>query len=236
MTETQLRKWTTGFKYVISFAVGMAACYLLQGYQEVELQVTTPTGESVTLRAKDGKMDYEAVLNELMDGFMRGSVVAWMAGKNFYHFEDERLARVLNEELCDPIPEENLIDRESRVKLSQACASHPIAEKLRDLAFYNKVPFHHVGFDVKIGVPAEEEDQPRTGFASVCRSKGLRSRKIRLTNPEGNELLDIQASGVYVCTGFDNYPDVQLNTEDARTLFGDTPLSKYEQAIAVPMD
>ena len=46
--------------------------------------------------------------------------------------------------------------------------------------------------------------------------------------------IEVVASGLYTCTGYSDYPDIQLNYADAKQLF-QNPLDKYQQVVAVPI-
>ena len=66
----------------------------------------------------------------------------------------------------------------------------------------------------------------------MCDERGLRGRKVRLTNPLNNKSIEVEATGRYVCTGFDRVPDIQLHPTDANAIF-DGPLGEYQEAVAV---
>ena len=96
------------------------------------------------------------------------------------------------------------------------------------------VPFHYVGREIKVGVPSRE-DQPQPGMAHACKNSEFGDHAVELTNLRSKESVTVRASGSYECTGYNQYPDIQLSYTDARELFG-RPMDKYEAAIAVVLD
>ena len=183
-------------------------------------------------RHQPAEIAHDKLLKDIFpQQFSKDGLMGWLADKNIFAFEDERLVKALNERLCEAIPEQPL-DR--KIKAAQDCANLPVATRLRELADKKWIPFHYVGVVVNVGVP-EREDQPQIGQASVCASSALRDERVELTNSRTGNRIEVQATGRYTCTGFTTYPDIQLNFEDAGKLFSE-PLGKYQEAVAVVLN
>ena len=195
-----------------------------------EIAVTFPGG-AVKIDSSKPEIAHDKMLEEIFaDEFAKGGLMDWLAGKDIFSFEDERLVEAIAGRLCASIPEQPL---DQRIKAARACAEQPVARRLRQLAEQKRVPFHYVGSVVEVGFPPES--QPGSGFAHVCMERELRDRRVELTNPRTLDRIEVQASGWYRCTSFSTVPDIQLNFSDARKLFPG-PLDKFEKAVAVPLN
>ena len=218
-----------------SFLLGILVCYVgstqISDPTRQAIEVKFPGGAAVKIDSSKPEISHDKVLNDIFaDRFAREGLMGWLAEKNIFLFTDPRLADALNKNLCDPIPAEPV---DQRIRAAKACADQAVAKSLRDLVEAKKVPFHYVGRLVSVGFPTDS--QPNDGYANVCEERELRSTKFELTNLQTQKRIEVQASGRYACTGFTRVPDIQLNFADARKLFP-TPLDKYEEAIAVPLN
>lgn len=219
----------------IFFAFGLLISTLASCAGTRGLNVTIPEGD---VKVADAKVDVSSVAvghEELLEGMfsegaLKDAVMAWLAGKKIFSFDDPRLAEALENDLCAPITGESA---KARVAAAEECASKDLAAGLRVLAEQRKVPFHYVGTVVKVGVP-NIEDQPVSGRANVCRNSKLRTKKLELFDPQTSGRTEVVASGLYTCAGYSDYPDIQLNYADAKQLFQNT-LDKYQSAVAVPI-
>ena len=199
------------------------------------LNVTLPEGD---VKVADAMVDVDSVAvghEELLEGMFsedasKDALMVWLAGKKIFSFDDPRLAEVLENDLCAPVTGES---PKARVAAAEECASKDLAAALRKLSEQRKVPFHYVGTVVQVGVPSTE-DQPVAGRANVCRNSKFRTKKLELFNPQTSGRIEVVASGLYTCTGYSDYPDIQLNYADAKQLFRN-PLDKYQQVVAVPI-
>lgn len=54
--------------------------------------------------------------------------------------------------------------------------------------------------------------------AHVRRNSGFRDRTIELTNPQNNVSVTARATGSYDCTGYSEYPDIQLDAAMPRII------------------
>ena len=221
--------------HLVSFLLGFSVCHVwrtqISDPTRQAVEVTFPGGAAVKIDSSKPAISHDKVLNDIFaDRFTREGLMGWLAEKNIFLFTDPRLADALNNSLCEPIPAEPV---DQRIRAAQTCADQAVAKSLRDLVEAKKVPFHYVGRLVRVGFPADS--QPKDGYANVCEERELRSTKFELTNLQTEKRIEVQASGRYACTGFTRVPDVQLNFADARKLFP-TPLDKYEEAIAVPLN
>lgn len=108
----------------------------------------------------------------------------------------------------------------------------PAAKRLREVSQQRLGPFSYQVDTVRIGFPAGSH-HPKNGEANVCESGKYRRQTIRLANIIDGASIDVRASSTYECPPQFTYPDIQLNHEDAKKLFGEGALNKYETALAL---
>ena len=170
----------------------------------------------------DGSIDHAAVLQQMyVTEFGRAGMLAWLSMYDIYSLENRDVPDALAV-LCGA-------DRLAR----ETCVDIPVIQDLRVKMLGREPPFHHVGEDVEIGVPSQE-DQPPGGRANACYGGRFFGREIQLSNQSnGNSVEVIADAGTYTCTGEVRTPDLQLNFEDADELLGGAPLNEYEPARAV---
>ena len=235
MTKTQLPgKWkVVAWAALVGFVLGLvvATAFFSRGDSRRSLRVTVPTADgsvSIDLAAENDAVSQADVLNQMFaDPFSRPSMLAWLADKDIYEITSPQLVGALVNQ-CDPIPTEPLAEMLAK---QQECEAKPVVRALRDLAHTHSLPFHFVGREIDIGIPAAK-DQPAEGRANTCDGGEFEGRNIELTNPVTNSQVIVRASGSYLCTGVGRTAHIQLNQADAFKVF-DGPLDKYEQAIAV---
>ena len=223
-------------KTVVVGLVVLAALFLALNFfsnpTEQSVEVTFPGGSALRLDASQPEIAHDQLLEEIFaDTFMRVGLMGWLADKDIFSFGDARLVEALNERLCGSIPEEPL---DQKIKASQDCAEVPVAAALRQLVDQRQVPFHYVGISVQVGIPARE-DQPEFGRAHACEDSEFRGKRVELTNPSTSKRIEVQVSGTYLCTGFNEFPDIQLGSEDAQELFPGS-FQKFQEAIAVVLN
>ena len=194
--------------YIWAAIGGFLSCHVgmtkLSNPTEQMIDVTFPGG-SITLDSSQPEIVYDKMLKDLFaKKFSKDGLMGWLADKDIFSFEDERLAKALTERLCASIPEQPL---NLEIQAAQDCAEKPVAAHLRQLVTKRKVPFHYVGIDVKVGVP-ELKDQPDSGEASVCATSEFRDQRVELTNPRTHNRIEVQVSGRYTCTSYTTYPDI----------------------------
>ena len=215
----------------VGFAAGFLFCWKNKGASRQMVDLTFPGGVALKMDVSQPEIAHDKLLEKIYsEQFSRDGLIGWLAGKDIFHFADPRLADALNKNLCDPFPTGSV---DQRIKAAKACADQAVAERLRDLAEAKKIPFHYVGSLVKVGFPPDS--QPNVGYVQVCMERELRDKQLELINPRNNNRIEVQASGWYPCTSYSTAPDIQLNFTDARKLFMG-PLSKYENAVAVPLN
>ena len=202
------------------------------GSSQRSVSVTLPGGVGLDLEATQDGILLDSLYSRIYaDRSFRDGLIARLADDHIYQLTDPRLADALHEYLCSPIPDQPLTER---TNAARECAELPVARRLRQLAEMRNVPFHYVGREIRIGVPSRE-DQPKPGMAHTCKNSEFGDHAVELTNPRSNATITVRATGSYVCTGFTQYPDIQLGYTDAQELFG-RPTNKYEAAIAVVLD
>ncbi len=218
---------------VIGFVLGIFVCRnFFSGSSHRSLSVTFPGGYELALDATQDRISIDSVYSSIQaDNSLWAGLIARLADDQVYAIMDPSLADALHEYLCSPIPEQPTTER---IRASRECAELPVARRLRQLAEIHDLPFHYVGREIKVGVPSRDH-QPQLGLAHACRNSEFRDRRVELTNPRSKISVTVRASGSYECTGYNQYPDIQLSYTDAHNLFG-RPMDKYEAAIAVVLD
>ena len=208
-------------------------CYGMWDAEEQDISITGPFGVSINAGATNYTIDQEQLLTKLYGNeFMRGGLMEWLVSRSVFSLHDPRLAQALNEHLCDEIPDTPLRDK---ISAGQQCAERAVAQRLRELASRRQVPFHYVGIQIDIGIPADPEHRPATGNANACQEGPFRGQRVELTDPTSGHRLEVLATGRYRCSGVGRAPNMQLNARDARILFNG-PLQEYQPAIAVILD
>ena len=216
---------------VLGFVAGVLICLWWSGGAEsMEIEVTGPNGTTLHLAVEGFTLDQQALLNAIYkDDFARDGLMGWLSDKQIFKTSDPSLADALNTELCEPIPPTPL---SAQIEAARKCAELPVALRLRELADQRDTPFHYIGRIVQVGIPENEMNRPPNSRANVCGEGGLHGRAVRLTNPLNNKSIEVEATGRYVCTGYDRVPDIQLNPTDAAAIF-DGPRDEYQEAVAV---
>lgn len=186
-------------------------------------------GTSVKIDFRSRTIDHRELLEKIFsEDISKTELMDWLSSKKIYSFDDPRLAQALKNDLCDPITGKSI---KEKVKGDEKCASMPLAKKLRELVEQKEVPFHYVGTFIQVGVPVKK-DQPKSKRTNVCRNSKFRAKKLELINPRTGARVEVRATGLYTCTGYSNFPDIQLNYKDAKKLFK-KPLAKYQEVVAV---
>jgi hypothetical protein len=217
---------------VIGFLIGWRA--IPADPVESEIEWDYPGG-SLKINAKTDLNSPENMLKRLFStSFSKAGTEKWLKDNYMmYSLEEEALVNAL-QELC--APPANLSAKE-RQKFMEACVNSPVLAQLRSLAENKEPPFHYIGVDVMVGIP---DPEPEPGIANVCLKNPripLRflGKQIELTNPVNNVTITVKAVGHYTCTGYNKFPDIQLNLEDARKLFSGQNRQAYDttKVIAV---
>ncbi len=189
---------------------------------------------SIKINNEGESLDYQTILEAMFDNnFIKSAAIEWLGKEhNIYPLEDVSLVTAIEKSLCDEIPEKPWHER---FKKANDCAKKPVAAKLRKLANNHQPPFHFVGFERVAGFPAGQ-GAPTTGYAYVCGNRQFFGKQLHVMNPKTNKLVEVNASrSLGYCTGLSGRPDIQLGSHDARTLFGNKPLSRTEMVIIIPL-
>lgn len=189
-----------------------------------------PGGGKINVASAQAGLDHETLLKQLFaTDASRSSVLAWLRdNQHLYTLESSDLAEALSTKLCEPIPNAPLKEQLAK---AQACAAKPVVGVLRRLAKERKTPFHYVGSKVSAGVQMESAHRPGQGRVNVCRTGEFVAQKLQVIDVVTDRTLEVQAGGTYECT-FGTYPAIQLDPDDATTLFG-RPTQKLEDVIVV---
>ena len=189
--------------------------------------------EMDTSKPETAYQDLEEVLETIFENdFSKAGLMDWLVKKNIYFFRNDRLVKALNEDLCEPFPENSYA---AKAKATEKCADRPVAKGLRDLREKSLIPFHHLGKVLDVGVPSRE-DQPRIGHVSIRESHlELLGKKVELTYEPTGKQIEVEVSGRYPCTGAVKCNDMHLNIEDAVKLFPGA-IQKSQKATAYVLD
>ena len=170
---------------------------------------------TLQMQADNMEIKHEELLEATYkDEFARGGLMDWLASKQIFEADNPELVEAITTRACAPIPQDN---REERLRLGRECANAPVVAELRRRADRRRPPFHYIGDIVTIGVP---DARPPRGRASACTDGVFWRRNVRLTNLIDNQrFIDVEVTGHYPCTD-PTAPQIQLNAEDAVSLFG----------------
>jgi len=195
-----------------------------------EVTIAFPGGGKIHVRSERETLNFEALMTKLFsEDYSRNGLLGWLRDrKHLYSLETTELAEALKTKLCDPIPLEPL---EERLAKAADCASKPAVDALRRLSSERVVPFHYVGLRVRAGIQAASPHRPGKGRVNVCRTGRYVAQRLQIIDPITNRVIEVQAGGTYECT-VGEFPDIQLDPEDANELFG-RPAGRFENAIAV---
>lgn len=222
------------FVSLISTAVFAGLCGWAIGSTKVE----NPSGQSVriefpgvgiiTIESRRDALDADSLLEQLFaEDFSRNGILGWLRDKQqLYSTESTDLATFLNTKMCDAIPDAPLEDRLAK---AEECASKPLVDALRFLSQKREVPFHYVGERGRASVQSARPHRPGSGFVNVCRPGPFVAQSLHVMDPVTEQYIEVQAKGYYRCT-HGTYPDIQLDPEDAKTLFR-RPLDELEDVI-----
>lgn len=186
-------------------------------------------GQSLKLNVAKDLRDPEAMFKKLFGTeFSRAGALALLRRQNIFSMEDSSFLDALRNYCPNEVAQPE--SPEQHQKRLRKCFEFGVLRQLRQMAVDHSPPFQYIGTEVRVGTP--ERDQPPDLHANVCASGGLLGHRIEIDNPALKTTVIVQATGYYDCTGFSDFPDIQLNAHDASTLFG-RPTRKYENAIAV---
>jgi len=199
---------------------------------ESEIEWEYPGG-SLKINAKKDLSSPEAMLVRLFStNFSQAGTKKWLKDNyQMFSIEEQSLVDALKgmcAQEADMTPEE-------RRQHMETCAKKPVISQLRSLAENHEPPFHYIGFEVKIGIP---DPEPKEGTANVCLKNPripveFLGKEIELTNPDNKVSIIVKATGYYKCTGYNIFPDIQLNLNDARRLFIGQKRQEYEDTKVI---
>lgn len=188
-------------------------------------------GGSLEMEVEKDLRNPETMLSKVFEKeFSRAGAMDWL-GKNYQVFSIEKVAPQI-EKLCPDKPNEPLEERQRRLEL--CIKDHPVLAQLRSLSEHHKAPFQYIGEVIRVGIPEQENERPTDGHANACRLGGFLGKKIEVTDLASKRSITVEVTGYYDCTGYSNFPDLQLNPKDAKSLFG-RALQKYQTAMAVEL-
>lgn len=204
--------------------------------KNTSLKITGPEGQGgFELNVEGEALDYAKILEQLFaDRFLRSAATGWLEqNEKVYPIESPAVVTAISTEICSPIPDSPL---EARLEKGRECAQKPVAARLRELSSEHKPPFHYVGIKGDMGIPERKKDQPPPGRANVCRDGPFFGKKLQIGNLFNNTVIEVEATGFYLCTPAATLPAIQLSPDDALQLFPKTALSKLEPVIIVPLE
>ncbi len=228
--KTSLRTWNHVYSGFCGMVLMGIIWFAMSADSSTLLKVSV--GEAtLEMQADNMEINHEALLDSMYtNGFTRGGLMAWLAGKQIFAAVDPTLVEAIATEVCEPIPED---DRETRLRLGRDCASNEIVAELRRRADRRITPFHYIGDIVTIGVP---EARPPQGRAYGCTDGLFWRRTVRLTNlNDDRRFVRVEVTaGHYPCID-PTAPQIQLSEADAVSLFGG-PTRRIERAEAIVVD
>jgi hypothetical protein len=217
---------------VVTGALGLKA---LSGSSSTNIEMKIPGGGSLQLNAKKDFKDPATVLSALFaQDSSRQAAIDWLKSKEqMFAVSDPDLVSALQSLCPGKLPGGASEPFQARQARLSKCLDVPALKRLRYIAEHHRAPFEYIGQDVRIGIPANKSDQPDPNKASVCRNGDFANMEIELSDPVSKGSIQVTATGSYLCTGYTDYAQVQLNTAEAWDLFHRTVVGKYEKAVAV---
>jgi hypothetical protein len=229
-----MASWLTVVPFVLLAGVaGWVGHAVVENPTEQRFHIEFADLGKVLIETKGGAIDHRTLLEKLFqDEFGRDGALGWLKAKQrLYSVTDPALAHALQTGLCEPIPDRPLTERLTRAR---ACADHPVASALRRIAREHAVPFHYVAIEARVGVQQSVGHRPGAGRANVCRTGPLVGQRFQVIDESTREMIEVEAAGVYDCAIPEQYPDVQLDPDDATRLF-QRPTARVERALVVPL-
>lgn len=158
----------------------------------------------------------------------RKKVVTWLRQHwLLYELTDSYLAKAITD-LCPNYITSNFVEYQKHM---DACISMPLVSYLRSAADNNEAPFQHAGLEVRIGIPTKI-NQPPSAFAYTCFEGYFENKTINIYSKNTKRSLTVKVKGAYHCNSLQNYPDVQLNNQQAHSLF-QRKIRNIEYAVAL---
>lgn len=208
-------------------------CFLISRDTLDKVEIKGPRGVSIALEAKDGRLNYDVILDSLYasKGFYRFGLLGWLSQKNIYPIDSSSAARALSNDVCAPFPDPNT-DMRVSVKAWQDCAEKDVVTELRRMAKERVVPFHRVGDIIRVSVPASPPD---SGKAFACDNGIFYGNTVQLSTLEETpkEVTVDARAGRYPCTNT-KFSKMHMNPADIRTLFGAD--GQIDSVVAVPLE
>ncbi len=169
-------------------------------------------GQELSINMEEDLIDHKTLLSKLFsEDFSKSGAKDWLKkNENLYEITDPDLAKQIA-----------LLDYNSTV-----------SKELRELSLKRLGPWAYQFDTVFIGIP-ELADQPREGFASVCRNENYPGKRLKIYNLDLTKSIEVLATGKYDCPAGLKFPDIQLNVNDAALLLGTINFSQYEKGIAL---
>ena len=209
------------------------ACWIMSRGSLDEIEITGPNDTSIRMVAKDGRLNYESILDTLYasEGFEKHGLLGWLSDKYIYPIDDPEFSRALSNHVCATFPDRSG-DMRASVKAWNDCAEKVVVAELRRMAMDRDVPFHRVGDIIKVSVPGSPPD---SGKAFACRDGIFYGRKVQVsTLDEVPKAVTVDArAGHYSCTNT-RYPQMQMNPADIRALFDAN--AQIDSVVAVPLE
>lgn len=229
-----MASWVTVVAFVLLAGVaGWMGRAAVENPTEQRFRIEFADLGSVSIETRGGAIDYRTLLEKLFqDQFSRDGALGWLKERQkLYALTDPTLANALQTRLCEPIPDQPLTERMTRARV---CADQPVASALRRIARDHAIPFHYVAIEARVGVQQSARHRPGAGRANVCRTGPLVGQRFQVIDESTRETIEVEAAGVYDCAVPDQFPDVQLDPDDATRLF-QRPTARVERALVVPL-
>ena len=228
-TSKNTAVWAIAVVGVVIIAVVLITW--VNGATSTKIAWSFPTG-NLTLDIEEDLQDHETMLKKLFENqFSRPAIIEWLRRTQKLFLIDDPALLLEIKSLCPDVSNEDPLTRQQRIK---NCISQSVVlGRLRELAEGRVAPFQYEGEIVRVGFPDKPNPQLIPGRANVCRGGGYEGKRLQLTDVQRKVSIEVVANaGTYLCTGYDNQPQVQLHLNDSNTLFG-TSSGGVRKAIAV---
>ena len=198
---------------VVAFLTGIALGWVLSGYGVKKTDVKWKFGDNeLAINLEQDLIDVSAMLSKIFsEDFSKRGTIEWLKEKQNLYKPD------------DP----DIINEFSKLDYNDI-----VSKELRELSYKRKGPWAYQLDTVFIGIPPVEY-QPGIHFANVCENGKYFTKKLRIFSLDQMKSIEVTATGKYECPEQLKYPDIQLNSIDAKSLLGTENFSKYEQGIVL---
>ncbi len=198
------------FGALACLAIGAVAGWNLSKGGAKQAFVNLKIGENqLEVKLDQDQIDAQTFLGQMFgETWSKSSVINWLKEKQkIFHFEDT-----------------DVVEEYKSLK-----SDHPISEKIYELYTLRLGPWAYEADTVRIGFPGGNNPPP--GKANVFDNGKYLGHHLTFYKMNDTNQITVHATGKYWGPSPDKFPDIQLNRNDAKILFGHSNLSKIERAL-----